>query len=168
MAKLEIKIGDKLHRVVYIDYKDGIPHSVITVSLIPTSEKPYWRLYYWDFFANDGDTQDIRAYNSGSGGSLKDIQAPQWADGHIGKYWVSDDVKFHSKPKNGIRLKNPIPISSDYFSKKSINPFKVAEVTSNMEYCDRCEHYSTEFCTLHKYDDNEGNARYIDDNSYAD
>ena len=55
MAKLEIQIGDELHRVVYIDYKDGIPHQVMTTHFIPTADKPYWRLYWWDFFANNGD-----------------------------------------------------------------------------------------------------------------
>jgi hypothetical protein len=169
MARLQIEIGDKLHRVVYIDYNDdGIPHQVMTTRFVSTADEPYWRLYWWDFFANNGDKNDIRAYNSGSGGTHKEIQAPQWADGYIGKYWVADDAKFKGKPKNAKRLKNPIPVA-DYFGKKSINPFKVAEITHNIEYCDRCGHSSTEFCDEHKYwDENDGVGRYIDDDLCAD
>ena len=168
MAKLEIQIGDEPHRVVYIDYNDGIPHQVMTTRFIPTADTPYWRLFWWDFFANNGDKKDIRAYNSGSGGTPKEIQAPQWADGYIGKYWMADDAKFRGKPKNAKRLKNPIPIA-DYFGKKSINPFKVAETTNSMEYCDRCGHDSTDFCDEHKYwDENDGVGRYKDDDSCAD
>lgn len=168
MTKLEIQIGDELHKVVYIDYKDEIPYQVMTTMFIPTAEKPYWRLYLWDFFANNGDKKDIRAYNSGSGGTPKEIQAPQWVDGYTGKYWMADDAKFIGKPKNAKRLKNPIPIA-DYFGKKSINPFRVAETTNNIEYCDMCGHNSTDFCYEHKYWDEENQVeRYIDEDSSAD
>jgi len=119
------------------------------------------------FFANNGDKKDIRAYNSGSGGSHNEIQAPQWADGYIGKYWISDDAEFEGTPKNAIRLKNPIRVP-DYFGKKSINPFKIAEITNSVDYCEICGNESTEFCHEHKYVDEEGNVRYIHDDSYAE
>lgn len=167
MAKLEIQIGDKIHRVVYIDYINGIPHQVMTTNFISTSENPYWRLYNWDFFANNGNKNDVRAYNSGSGGTPKEIPAPQYVDGYIGKYWISDDAEFKGKPENAKRLKNPIPVA-DCLGQRSTNPFKIAEITDSYEYCDRCGHESSDFCYEHKYDDIHGNARYIDDNSCAE
>ena len=111
MAKLEIQIGDELHRVVYIDYQNGIPHQVMTVIFIESAKEPYWRLVNWDFFANNGDVLDIRAYEAGSGGSHKEIQAPKWADGYKGKFWIPKDAKFKGKPRNATRLKNPISIN---------------------------------------------------------
>lgn len=140
MPKLEIQIGDELHRVVYIDYNDdGIPHQVMTACFIFQLKKPYWGLYSWDFFPNNGNKEDIRAYNSGSGGTSQEIPAPQWADGHIGKFWIADDAKFEGTPKNFKQLKNPIRLKGPS-GKTSINPFKVAEITYSYEYCDRCGH----------------------------
>ena len=168
MSKLEINIGKELHRVVYIEYNDdNTPHTVLTTSFISTADKPYWMLYWWDFFPNQGDIKDIKAFNSGFGGTPNKIQAPQWADGYIGRYWIADDAKFRNKPKNAKRLKNPIPVSG-YFGNKSINPFKIAEVTNAMEYCEQCEYDSTEFCYEHKYDDKDGNVRYKNDHSLAE
>lgn len=167
MQRLEIKIGDEKHRVVYIDYNDGIPHQVNTITFISFADKPYWRLYTWDFFANNGDKTDIRAYKSGSGGSHKQIQAPKYRDGYTGKYWIASDAKFTGKTKSAKRLKNPLRIA-DYSGNKSINPFKVSEITDSIEWCDRCGHHSTEFCYKHKYDDAKGHARYKDDDSAAE
>jgi hypothetical protein len=160
---MKIKIGDEQHIVVYIDYNDGdIPHQVHTIKYIEKAEKPYWRLYDWDFFANNGDKTDLRAYDSGSGGSHKAIQAPQWADGHIGKYWIHKDAKFKGKVKNGKQLKYPISLPAYYTQniKKSRNPFKCAEITNDCEYCEMCGHESTEWCQEHKYCDSKGNERY--------
>ena len=157
--KLKVIIGKEIQKVVYIDYQNGVPHSVLT------AEKNGC-LDFWDFFANDGDKKDLKAYNSGGGGHISEIQAPQYANGYIGKYWLAADAKFKGKPKNAKRLKTPLRIFGYYGG--SINPFKVSEITHSMEYCDRCGHNSIEFCTEHKYDDNEGNERYIDNNEIAE
>ena len=158
---MKIEIDNHIHRVVYIDYNDGIPHSVKTIKFIAKADEPYWRLYDWDFFANNGDKSDIFAYNSGDGGSHKEIQAPKWADGYIGKFWIADDVKFKGKVKNGKRLKNPISLPTYYEpNKKSPNPFKCAEITNDCDYCEMCGHESTEWCQEHKYDDENRDTRY--------
>lgn len=166
---MKIKIDNKEHRVVYIDYNDGIPHSVQTIAFIPTANKPYWRLYDWDFFANNGDKTDIRAYNSGSGGSHKQLQAPHWADGYVGKYWIAKDAKFKGKVKNGKQLKNPKSLPSYYMSdtKTSTNPFKCAEITHDIDYCEMCGHESTEWCQEHKYDDDNGDTRWRHNNEFV-
>lgn len=158
--KLIFKMWDKLHRIVYIEYNDNLPHTVITFE-----ENKYVK--WWDFFPNNGDRLDLRAYNSGSGGSIKQIQAPTWADGYTGKYWLAEDAKFRNKPKNARRLKHPVKIKG-YFGNKSINPFKIAEITNSYEYCDMCGHSSIEICDEHIYMDEKGNLRYKHDDTYAE
>lgn len=159
---MKIKIDDELHIIVYIEYNNGIPHQVETTTFIDTADTPYWRSHWWDFFANNGEKTDLRAYNSGSGGDYKEIQAPQWVDGHIGKYWLSESAKFKGKPKNAKRLKHPVLLESYYMfdTKKTKNPFHAAEITNCEEYCEMCGYSSTEFCHEHKYDDDAGNVRW--------
>lgn len=167
---MKIQIGKDEHRVVYIDYQNGIPHSVKTIFYVPVSVSgPYWRITDWDFFLNNGDESDLRAYECGSGGSHKKIQAPQYVDGYMGKYWLAKDAKFKGKPKNARRLKNPVKLKNHWIGdfKFSKNPFKIAEITNSHEYCEVCEHSSTEFCYEHKYDDKNGDTYYKHDNSPA-
>jgi hypothetical protein len=159
-------IGEELHHVVYIEYKKNVPFQAATIHYIPTADKPYWRLYWWDCFLNDNDKKDLRFYNSGSGGCEKDIQAPQWVDGFLGKYWLAKGYKLKGKAKNGIRLEKPLRVKS-YF-KSSINPFKVGEEAYSMEWCEKCDCNSVDWCQKHKYEDNEGTLRYKDDDSYAE
>jgi hypothetical protein len=161
---MEYLIDNEKHKVIYIEYQDGLPHSVVTIFFVDTAKEPYWRPEYWDFFANEGDKNDLRAYSSGSGGDDKKIQAPQYIDGYLGaRYWMAEYIEFDGEPKNIKRLKSPKLLRC---YENSRNPFKVAEITHSCEYCDRCGHYSTEFCDEHKYDDDEGNVRYKDDDSY--
>lgn len=161
---MKYQIGEETHIVIYIEYQDRIPHSVITKHFVSTAVEPYWRFEYWDVFANDGDTNDLRIYKSGSGGDT--LPAPQYIDGcKDGRYWLADGHELTGEPRNAQKLKYPFLLIGYENSK---NPFKVAEITHSYEYCDRCGHASTEFCYEHKYDDDEGNARYIDDNSSAE
>ena len=150
------------HIVVYIEYKDGLPFNVKTIFYVSTAKKPYWRLVDWDFFANNGQPDDIRYYNAGSGGNHKSIQAPQWIDGYKGKYWLHSDAKLKGKVKNGLRLTNPKRLTAYYMScsKTHANPFLCAEETHSKEYCEMCGYESTEFCDEHKYMDKQGNYIY--------
>lgn len=164
-------INNKEHRIVYIEYDHhGLPFNVKTIFYVDKATNgPYWRIVDWDFFANNGDARDMRAYNCGSGGSHKEIQAPHWAPGHIGKYWLADDAKFKGKPINGKRLKQPRRLSGYYMSKfkTSINPFECAEITHNHEHCEMCGHSSTEFCDTHKYTDKNGDDRWKHNNKHC-
>jgi hypothetical protein len=154
------KINNREHKVVYIDYRDGnIPHQVYTVCL-----DKYRQLFTWDFFANNGDKRDIRYYNAGVGGD-KEIQASNWAKGVKGQYWLDINSCLDGK-SNGKRLKQPLRVKG-YSGSTSINPFMVAEETNNREYCEECGHESTEFCYEHKYEDNEGNERWISNNEIS-
>ncbi len=161
---MEILIDDTKQKVIYIEYQDGLPYRAVTIFFVETAEKPYWRPEYWDFFANNGDKNDLRAYRFGSGGDCNTIQAPQYADGYLGaRYWIADSIKFDGTPKNIKQLNRP-KLLNGYINSR--NPFKVAEITNSYEYCDRCGHSSTELCDEHKYEDDEGNVRYKDDDSY--
>jgi hypothetical protein len=151
-------INGNEEEVVYIDYKKGnIPHQVYT------ADSDGW-MHSWDFFCNNGDKKDISFYNSGSGGNKKSIEASNWAKGFKGKYWLGQGCDLNGK-SNGIKLEKPLRIKGYYCS--SINPFKVGEETNSREYCEKCEFESTEFCYKHKYEDNEGNERWISDNKYS-
>lgn len=163
---MKIRIADKVHNVLSIEYNGSIPHSVTTEYYVATANEPYWRRVFWDFFANNGENRDICAYASGSGGYTGGIDAPHWADGDAGEIWLADTVKLVGKIINGTQLKKPKRIRGWF--KSSINPFKVADIVSSYSYCERCGYDSTDFCFKHKYDDSDGTARYIDDNSMAE
>jgi hypothetical protein len=150
--------------VIYIDYEDGHANTVVTREWIPKATNgPYWRNYFWYFFPDGGDKTYIRAYNEGSGG---DIQAPSWADGYNGCYWMADCVVLTGEPKNAKRLKTPRKIKLSYSDHKTtINPFAFAETTTSIEYCKVCEENSHEYCDEHMYEDGEGRMRYREDDS---
>jgi hypothetical protein len=157
---MNIEIDGDTHEIVYIEYSDGLPFKVLTQKCITTSKKPYWRIYEWDFFANNGDKDDFRAYNSGSGSG----RVYKWA-GFNDEFWLRPGLVYNDEIKSGTRLKNPKPL--DHGETKTMNPFTVAEITDNCEYCEDCGHDSTEFCYEHKYTDEDGNDRYIKDDSYV-
>ena len=159
--------GEK-HKVVYIEYSDkGFPDNVITLQFIAEAKTPYWRPTHWDFFLNNDREDDLKAYESGSGGSSDKIPAPQWVDGYLGKYWMDSRMSFEGEPKNGKRLKQPLSLKLPKWSDKKTtkNPFLIAEITFSEEYCERCGCYSVDFCDEHKYCDDEWNERYKDDDS---
>lgn len=146
------------NRVLYIEYIDGLPHSVTTAHLVPESTRgAYWCMDHWDFFKNGGDEQDIRYYNHGSGGcAYKDgIHAPHFIEneGTI-ELWKDEDVPFIGDPKNVVILEAP-----------KGNPFDVAsEESLGYVYCDECgETIDTTYeygCVKHMYIDDEGELRY--------
>jgi len=155
--KITIKLGNEIHEVIYIEYGDkNRVHSAIT--------EDKYGLTSWDFFDNNGDKTDVRFYNSGGGGDKKKIQAPNWVEGFKGKYWLSDGAKLKGK-SNGIQLQKPMRVKG--YKCSSINPFKIGEETNCREYCEECGYESTEFCYKHKYEDSEGNERWIHNNEYS-
>ncbi len=163
---MQVTINNKPHEIIYVDYQKGIPHSVVTKFYVPNAVNgAYWRPVWWDFFAENGDLTDVRFYESGSGGNAQELNAPQWIDGYTGKYWESDDVTFKGEVKNGKRLKKLKRFGSTWG--KSSNPFEHTEQVSSYEYCERCGNCVTQ-CDEHIYVDDNGDKRYIDDNSYVE
>ena len=152
-------INGKEHEIRYIDYNSRTPHTVFTIDEEGHS-------FSWDFFANNGDNTDIRYYNAGSGYRIDEkIPAPNWVVGMEQKYWLGKGVKLKGK-SNGIKIETPLRIKG-YFNTSSVDPFKVGEETHSREYCEECGHESTEFCYKHKYEDSEGNERWIENDEYS-
>lgn len=166
---MKITINKEVHTVVYIEYKDGLPFNVKTIFYVPTAKTPFWRLVDWDFFPNNGDCDDMRYFESGSGGTCKDIPAPKWVDGYIGKFWLGSGIKLKGRVKNGLKLASPKRLQAYYNNnfKTSINPFLCAEETHSREHCEMCGHESTEFCDKHKYMDDDGNDRWLHNKQYV-
>jgi len=164
---MKTNIEGKEHIITYIDYQDGLPHSVVTKFYVEQAEKgAYWRAANWFFFVEKNDKKDIRFYNSGSGGNPDKIDAPQWIDDYVGNFWITNGVILKGKVKNGKQLS--MPLEFDTYSGKSINPFEFAEETTSYEYCARCGNFSTEYCKEHIYENDDGELRYMDDDSIID
>ncbi len=146
---MKTEIDKTQHEIVYIDYLNGLPDNVYTMFFVDTAKKPYWRLTHYIIFPNNGDINDLRAYEYGSGGNPQKINAPTWADGYTGKYWLSSKVKFNGKAKNALQLQKPLRIKG-YYGNTSINPFKISEITHSHNYCEECGKESTDFCEIHQ------------------
>lgn len=145
--------------VVYIEYQDRLPHSVIL------SNGGYCRVYDFDFVY--GDKKDIRYKWSGSGGSIKEIQAPHYVKGSGAEYWMREDAGFKGKPKNIKRIDKPHRIVTAFGS--SLNPFKVSDETNEIIYCRECDQRRIEECPQHQYWDDEACViRYVSDDAEAE
>jgi len=166
--KLKVIIDSEIHRVVFIEYCNRLPHSV-TTELIYKKEgsgQSHTVLYHWDFFPNNGDNSDMRYYNSGSGG-YDSVSLPviHWADGYTGIYWISSDFHFGGEVKNGKQLKHPIRLSK-FGGGYSDNPFNVAWETSNYDHCEDCGKSGDDYCRECIYEDENDNyqLKYKSDN----
>src|SRR6202008_587515 len=103
--------------IVYIEYQDGFPHSVITCNMDGIG------LDRWDFNLNLA-WGEFMHYNSGFGGNIKSIAGPNFIESYKGgALWISDMIGFSEyKPVNCKMLKNPILLKKD--GKTTIDPFK--------------------------------------------
>jgi hypothetical protein len=163
---MKADIENEEHTVVFIEYEDGIPFSVITMYWVDSALKPYFRPVFWDVFAESGDKHDLRIYKSGSGGNAFELEAPKYSDGFSAQIWYDPILDLKGDLKSLELLKQPITMKNMY-GEPSSNPFDVCEITYSDEYCDVCGHHSVEFCDEHMYTDEDGNDRYRHDNSYA-
>ena len=156
---MKVTINNKLHTIIYIEYNENVPHQVFTIC-----EQGY--SYGWDFLANNGNKKDVRFYHNGSGYNRGEkIPASRWVIGMEQRYWIGIGTRLKGR-SNGIKIEKPLRVKG-WGNASSINPFKVSEETHNKEYCEECGHESTEFCYKHKYEDSEGNERWIHNNEYS-
>ncbi len=51
-------------------------------------------------------------------------------------------------------------IELENYFEKSKNPFEIAEIVDNIEYCPKCKSYSRDFCDQHLYYHDDGTVRY--------
>ena len=145
------------HNVIFIDYHDDLPHTVVTEFYVSGATEIYWRKVFWDFFPDKGMKDDLLFYRAGSGGNH---QLPKYVDGYLGKYWVSDVINgpnIEGEAKNAIKLKSPIQLACLW--EPTPNPFTAGQYTDNYEYCDVCKHGSDETCWQHKFEDEEDDYR---------
>lgn len=161
---MKTKINGVNHKIVYIEYQDNIPFAIVTIRYVKKAVNgAYWRHVQWDVFAESGNKNDLRLYESGCGGSSNKIYAPKYIENSTASYWMDESFSFEGEPKNITKLNEPLLIKTDY-GRNSNNPFTNGEITFSNEYCEKCEHHSTDFCYKHKYTDDNGNDRWHSDN----
>lgn len=124
---------DVEHELLYVEYRGDIPFAAITAYYVSEADKPYWRKVYWDIFPNGGDTNDMKYFESGSGGSLE-----EGINAHVFtkpvEVWVSPGVAIKGKFVNAVFLPKP-----------KGNPFEDAEETPSCIYCEKCDEYYDDY-----------------------
>lgn len=124
---------DVEHKLLYVEYREDIPFAAITAFYVPEADKPYWRKVYWDFFPNGGDTNDMRYYENGSGGSLEEgINACKFAK--LVEVWISSEIVIKGEFVNAVFLPKP-----------KGDPFKEAQETPSYIYCKKCNEYYDDY-----------------------
>ncbi len=122
--------------------------------------------YFWDFFPENGNLNDISFCESGMGAYPKDLDIQEWCNGTPHKFWFAKGYCPKGKPVKGKILKYPKKITT--WQGVSTNPFKVCNGVFSCYQCERCGTFSSEICDEHIYVDEKGDLRYKDDNSYAE
>lgn len=144
------------NEIIYIEYQNGTPHSVVC------SANGYCR--YFDFEKSCYNDEQLMYYQSGGGGSIKDLQAPQYIDSCEGaSYWMHDSASFSNKsqPKNITHLKEPLILQNNI-----TNPFdeELSHEVSGMDFCKFCnKYYDENSCDEHHvWDEEENQIKYFD------
>lgn len=153
------------HRVVFIEYQDGHPHSVVTEEHWNHSREPWFKpgVYepkgtcaaYWDF---DWCKRDSACYyhQSGLGGNPLSVEICRFVkpDPPPGVIWCAPGVvltRWVSKGRTNVRIRSaatllkmgyrlldrPLLLRSDY-GKRSRNPFVVSDEVGRTVYCKVC------------------------------
>lgn len=151
--------------VIYIEYIDGLPHSVQTMFFVETATKPYWRVCTFDFETDCKECELFMFYNSGSGGSPKELQAPHFIDGANASYWMHSKAKFKGKTKaiNAVRLDKLIEFNGNP------NPFENGREIYGQDYCKFCEKwYDEDACPEHHVINDNGELEYMDGSKASD
>lgn len=146
--KVKVSLKNKTQDVVYIEYFEGTPHSVLTAyqyekRLIPDT---------WDFFQDAGNNMQLSHHNSGSGGDVSVIECPSFRNPEKWKVWHDKRISFKND-KNVKVLKNPIILTDGV--NKSRNPFVVSVEVYEELYCKKCDGYHSEICREHMFEDEE-------------
>ena len=63
---------------------------------------------------------------------------------NVAEIWIADGIELQGKGAN-FTLINELIELENYFE-KSKNPFEIAEIVDNIEYCPKCKSYSRDFC----------------------
>lgn len=141
---IQTTINGKPQLIVYIEYQDDKPFSVITCN--PDLKG----LYTWDFELNL-NWDEYMYYNSGCGGDIKKLTGPHYIEGANVSYWAADSVKFDKKypPINCARLERPVLLLNGNSQTEDPFVFAMQEVRKII-YCDVCDgRYDENGCSEH-------------------
>ena len=137
--------------IVYIEYKDGKPHNVITAS------NENFTMTNYDFEIDCYDDDNFMFYNSGCGGLATEIQAPKYTKNAIGKvhFWLHPKASFKDLPENVTQLKEPFIVNNNQ------NPFINSREVYDMTYCEFCKKIVDENLCKHININNDGDFIYF-------
>lgn len=152
--------GDRkrIHRVVYIEYHGRNVHAVITDDKKEGETEFDGYRNDWDFELDCKECEKYMFYNSGSGGSIKEIRAAHWAP-HAKdcSYWIHPDADLIGKVKNGVRKFKPFKYKGDP------NPFNNGREIYGQDYCKFCNKwYDQDACPDHHIVNDQGELQYFD------
>lgn len=127
------------YRIIYIEYRKGLPFDVII-------DYNDGRQVNYDIEVDPYDPNGFMYYHSGSGGGIRDLQAPHFIRGAKASYWMHPEAKYKRSrlPINCKRLDAPIAY------KEGWDPFKNGREVHDLNYCKVCEKmYDEEYCPEH-------------------
>lgn len=135
------------HRIVYIEYIGGQPHSV-------TTDKFDGYQHQFDFMPDCKECELFMFYNAGMGGKITELQAPHFVkEGAQAAYWMHPKAKYNGKTKaiNAVMLDKPIEYNGNP------NPFENGREIYGQDYCKFCEKwYDEDACPEHHVVNDEG------------
>jgi len=142
--------------IVYIEYQDDNPHSVVIAEL------GKWSVDIYDFEPDCKSYELFMHYNSGSGGLALEIPAPTYIDGckDTCKYWIHPQAKLKGLPKNITKIETPLEING------STNPFDNSREVFQIIYCKFCDKYLDEDWCEHLTEDEDGNVCYTNGDTH--
>lgn len=138
-------------RVIYILYHGRRVHDVIA------EENGYCR--HFDFETDCKEIEKFMYMLSGSGGSIKELQAPHLAKPGTSTYWIHQDARFKrgTRPINITRRERPIKFNGDP------NPFNNGRQFYASSYCKICNrYYDEDDCPDHHTVNDNGELIYFD------
>lgn len=146
-----------IHRIVYIEYVDGLPFSVTTdVNGIQN---------HFDFEMDCKGVNLFMFREVGSGGKITEIQAPNFVKTEpMASYWLHADAQFESggKPLNATRLSDPIELTCEINGTKHSNPFNLGREILGSDYCKFCSKWYDEDACPDHHVVIDGELRYYD------
>ena len=142
----------KGEEIVYIEYQNGKPFSV------ETGIFGKWSLETYDFEPDGYNEDSFMHYNSGSGGSVDEIQAPTYVEGSEDTccFWLHPRAKLKGEPKNIKQIAEPLVVNG------SANPFDNSREVYDIIFCKHCDKYLDEDWCEHLYTDEAGYIHYTD------
>lgn len=135
--------------IVYIEYQEGIPHSVATSNETFDFEKDY--------------SNECLFMHYSSGGGVLEFSVPKYREDYKDKacFWLRNDIDLIGTT-NIERIKEPLEIDNNK------NPFENSREVYQLVFCKHCNKWLDEDWCEHITEDKVGNMIYKDDKSFVD